>query len=363
MAAAPTGAAAFTDVPVIDFGALREPAGSAGRAALCEELRHVAHTVGFFYAARTGVREETCAAALAEAKAFFAADTAAKEGMDNRGSPAFRGYIRLGAENTRGLPDVREQVEMGLEQDPAPRGAMPPYRRLLGPNQWPAPPHAPGFRPAMEAFMGEMTGFSAELMRALSEGMGMGPDAFEPTVLGSPHVQMKVARYPPSGEGAFGVGAHTDSGYLSLLLQDGVGGLQAQNGAGEWVDVAPKPGTFVVNTGEMLQLATGGYLLATPHRVVNRGGEGAEARLSVPYFYNPNLEAVVEPLELPGELVWERERAAERGEDGRNAVVGQYGANALKSLARSHPEVMARHHPDLKVMPDGAVVALEQAGA
>jgi len=127
-----------------------------------------------------------------------------------------------------------------------------------------------------------------------------------------------------AGVGRFGVGAHTDSGYLSLLLQDSTGGLQVQNGAGqggslitssrptlnllpfqgasvcaihtfgtrrlcsdlgqvlvlndltagEWVDAPPVPGTMVVNLGEMLQLCTGGYYLATPHRVVSKPGRG-----------------------------------------------------------------------------------------
>ena len=79
------------------------------------------------------------------------------------------------------------------------------------------------------------------------------------------------------------MGAHTDSGYLSLLLQDDVGGLQVQNGDGEWIDARPIDGTLVVNLGEMLQLRTRGYYLATPHRVVSKASvAGSPSRLSVP---------------------------------------------------------------------------------
>ena len=55
------------------------------------------------------------------------------------------------------------------------------------------------------------------------------------------------------------------------------------------------------------------------------------------------------------------EAIAETGSHGKggNRLIGEYGANALKSLARSHPEVMARHHPDLEVKPDGSVVRRE----
>ena len=44
----------------------------------------------------------------------------------------------------------------------------------------------------------------------------------------------------------------------------------------------------------------------------------------------------------------------------RNAMLTEYGANALKSLARSHPAVFARHHPDLAVLEDGRVVRREE---
>ena len=107
------------------------------------------------------------------------------------------------------------------------------------------------------------------------------------------------------GVGSFGVGAHTDSGYLSILLQDDVGGLQVQNGEGEWIEAPPLPGCMVVNLGEMLQLCTGGYYLATPHRVVSRPSSENKDRISVPYFWNPRLDAVISPIDpLPETLPW-----------------------------------------------------------
>ena len=182
----------------------------------------------------------------------------------------------------------------------------------------------------------------------------------------------QIARYPPlpkaedvgggRGVGTFGVGPHSDSGFLSLLLQDDVGGLQVQNGDGDWIDAPPLPGCMVVNLGEMLQLCTGGYYLATPHRVVSKPSSTSKDRISVPYFLNPRLDAIIAPIDpLPATLAWARPRPAaveatgSHG-DGGNMLLGAYGANALKSLARSHPEVMLRHHPDLEVKLDGTVV-------
>ena len=163
-----------------------------------------------------------------------------------------------------------------------------------------------------------------------------------------------------------------------------MGGLQVMNGAGEWVDAPPVENTLVVNLGEMLQLATRGYYLATPHRVLlpepslERGvRDEHRARLSVPYFWNPRLEYVCEPMNLPPSVRWTRAGAPtaafaaaaataqkeKKKEKKKNPLLEAYGANALKSLARSHPEVMARHHPDLVVGEDGAVARRTSARA
>ena len=83
-------------------------------------------------------------------------------------------------------------------------------------------------------------------------------------------------------------------------------------------------------------------------------------RLSVPYFYNPALTATVGALpglDVDG-LPWERDDgydARAHWRRPRNAMLHAYGANAFKSLARSHPKVFAKHHADLFLLPDGRV--------
>ena len=58
---------------------------------------------------------------------------------------------------------------------------------------------------------------------------------------------------------------------------------------GEWVDAPPVPGAFVVNIGELLEFATDGYLKATKHRVISP--PAGQTRISVPFFFNPALDA------------------------------------------------------------------------
>ncbi|MFT2604822.1 2OG-Fe(II) oxygenase family protein, partial [Escherichia coli] len=71
---------------------------------------------------------------------------------------------------------------------------------------------------------------------------------------------LKIVRYPGRdvARSEQGVGAHKDGGLVTILLQDSTEGLRVQRQDGSWVEAPPIPGTFVVNTGELLELATDG---------------------------------------------------------------------------------------------------------
>jgi isopenicillin N synthase-like dioxygenase len=60
------------------------------------------------------------------------------------------------------------------------------------------------------------------------------------------------------------------------------------------VAAPPIPNSFVCNIGDMLDRLTGGHYLSTPHRVVNRSGHD---RLSFPFFFDPNFNAEIRPIE------------------------------------------------------------------
>ena len=384
--------AAFVSLPVLSLP--KKGCDAATERAFAISLREVCHQVGFFYITDIDhvLKETTRAGALGAARRFFSMDDATKNKMNMKSSPAFRGYVSLGAENTAGEPDFREQVEFGVERssvvvDVDSKAPPPPYDVLCGPNQWPSESDCPEFRTEIETFLEEAEVLSIRIMELLALSLDQPRDYFDSTFGDEPNVQTKIARYPAvigCEEGdesvtpqtqTFGVGAHTDSGFLSLLLQDDVDGLQVQNGNGQWVDAPPVEGSLVVNLGEMLQLVTGGYYLATPHRVVNqRLAPVADAdteetakidRISVPYFFNPKLSYVASPIDLQRSLPWRRAkpdtvRATESHGFGGNSLFETYGANALKSLARSHPEVTRRHHPGLAVLKNGNVVTREK---
>jgi len=156
---------------------------------------------------------------------------------------------------------------------------------------------------------------------------------------------LKIIRYPAQharADTGQGVGMHHDSGLVSFVLQDDVGGLQVQMGEA-LIEAVPRPGTYVVNLGEMLQAATSGYLRATKHRVVSP--PPGKERISIAYFFHPRLDCVFEPVELPPELAAEA-RGGENA-DPDDPVLKRFGENYLKIRLRSHPDVAAAHYRDV----------------
>ena len=193
------------------------------------------------------------------------------------------------------------------------------------------------------AWQAKVTAVAIRLLEAFALALEQPRDAFAPIYGDTPNHRMKIVRYPGRHGtiGDQGVGAHKDGGFLTLLLQDENKGLQIDYD-GSWIEADPIPDTFVVNIGELLELASNGYLRATVHRVVTPR-VGAE-RYSIPFFFGARLDAEVPLLELPPKLAAEARGPAS---DPANPLFRNVGTNVLKSRLRSHPDVAQRHYADL----------------
>jgi isopenicillin N synthase-like dioxygenase len=327
-------------IPVLDLERLE--ADDDERALFLAGLRNAARHAGFFYVTRHGIDPALLGALMDSARRFFALPEPEKSAIDMVNSPHFRGYTRVGLERTRGLEDWREQIDIGAER-PAFGNILgaPPWTRLQGPNQWPTA--LPQLRPIVLDWQAEATRVLVHLVRALASSLEQDEHVLEPLYKDDPHMLVKLIRYPGRDLTASdqGVGAHKDSGILTLLLQDEQGGLQVQTGQG-WVDVAPRAGTLVVNIGEILELASDGYFRATLHRVITPP-TGRE-RVSAAFFLGARLDARVPVLTLPKRLAAEA-RGPER--DPQNPLLREVGQNYLKGRLRSHPDVAKRHYADL----------------
>jgi isopenicillin N synthase-like dioxygenase len=333
---------------VLDVAPFLADETSPAAAAFVENLGRTVHEIGFLYLEGHGIPEHLAGDLHAAARRFFALPEAQRLRIENVRSPKFRGYTRFGHERTNGQVDLRDQIDIGRELPTRVLGPDdPPWLRLRGPNLW--PDELPELRPLATAWMDRLERLGQALLRALAAALELAPDTFGAAV-SPPEVLLKVIRYrtppdapPPDLDGSRqGVGAHRDTGFLSFVHQDDVGGLQVERD-GRLVDVPPRPGALVVNIGEMFQLVTRGYYKATVHRVVSPP-PGVE-RISLAYFFNPKLEATLAPVELPERLA----ALAPGGEsdDPANPILANYGDNSLKVRLRAHPDVAAAHHADL----------------
>ncbi len=313
------------------------------RAAVAADLRDILHEHGFFYLSGHGVDPALVAETLAASKRFFALPEPDKLEIEMIRSPQFRGYTRAGAELTQGQPDWREQVdfdceEAELEIDPD----TPAWKRTIGPNQWPSA--MPELKGVISRYQAEVTRVGLDVLKAVAIALGQDEAVFEPMVHPQPRQHLKILRYPgqASRNSDQGVGAHKDGGLVTILLQDKLAGLRVQAQDGSWIDAPPIPGTFVVNTGELLELATNGFVRADVHAAVSPPA-GME-RYSIAFFLGASHEGTIPLIDLPPEL-----KGSERGvsSDPNNPMFRDVGTNHLKARLRSHPDVARAHYADV----------------
>jgi len=236
-----------------------------------------------------------------ESREFFALPIKEKEAISMENSPAFRGYQRHGENITQGQQDLHEAVDWYkvLPRD------HPEFDGELnrGENQWPDPARLPQYRPTFTTYTEELLSLGNAVMRGIALGLGLPMQHFEPAYRDS-YWGMRSIYYPAQqgrseGEGGLGCGEHTDYGCLTMVNQDNVAGsLQVRNrGTAEWMAADHIEGTFVMNIGEMLKIWTNGMYQSTPHRVVQSPDVD---RVSVPFFFEPNFDTVISPLEICG---------------------------------------------------------------
>jgi len=341
-----TAAKSARSLPTLDLR--RFDAVGEERAAFLGDLRRAAREFGFFYLAGHGISQNFTETVVNLSLRFFSLPESDKLAIEMVNSPHFRGYNRAGFEYTRGKQDWREQIDIGAERPALPRDpAAPAWTRLQGPNQW--PPALPELKPVLLDYQEKATALAIRVIQAFSAALEQPENVFEPIYSPAPNQLIKIIRYPgrAAGESDQGVGAHKDSGFLAVLLQDRVAGLQVEGEDG-WIDAPPVPGTFVVNIGEILEIASNGYLRANVHRVVSPPAGGD--RLSVAFFLGARLDSEVPLLALPPHLAAEARGVTQ---DPLNPLFREAGRNYLKGRLRSHPDVARRHHADLLEPSDG----------
>ncbi len=129
----------------------------------------------------------------------------------------------------------------------------------------------------------------------------------------SPKTLLRVLHYPPlSGDeeaNAIRAGAHEDINLLTILPAANEPGLQVKAKDGSWIDVPCDFGNLIVNIGDMLQEASGGYFPSTTHRVINPiGADMTKSRISLPLFLHPHPEVILSDRHTADSYLTERLR-------------------------------------------------------
>src|SRR5437870_934895 len=283
-------------IPVIDVNPL--VVGTEARRDVAAKMGQACREYGFFYVVGHGVDEYLQRRLEELSRDFFAQDLGAKLQISmSRGGRAWRGYFPIAGELTSGKPDLKEGIYFGAElQDDHPLVKM--GTPMHGPNLF--PPNMPQFREIVLDYMAEMTRLGHRLMAGIALSLGLEESYFADRYTTDPLTLFRIFNYPPlaTQQPAWSVGEHTPSALLPIWNQGDSGGLRVKSRSGwpnaEWVDAPPVADSFVCNIGDMLDRMTGGLYRSTPHRVRN---VSSRSRLSFPFFFDPNFNAEIKPIQ------------------------------------------------------------------
>ncbi|KAB8255191.1 hypothetical protein BDV32DRAFT_142234 [Aspergillus pseudonomiae] len=284
--------------PVIDFAPFYGPEGAA-KEQLINELRQACKEFGFFQLINHTIPARLQESVLQQSKEFFDLPSSIKEIYSQEITGDNRGYERLRAQNfeKRGKGDLKEGFSLG-NHIPFDGPQMAAKKFAQGPNKYPLEVSEPAkFRSVMDEYRDAMTSLAKGILKMLARTLQLEETAFDAFCV-NPIAILRLLHYPPqdpdNSDIERGIGAHTDFGAITMLLQDATGGLQVwDNALSDWVDVTPVPGAYVVNLGNMMMRWTNDQYLSNLHRVINKSGK---ERFSVPFFMSGNPDYIVECL-------------------------------------------------------------------
>lgn len=257
-------------VPLFDFEKICGML-PADRAEAIEEFGEALRNVGFLGLKIPAALQARVNEANKEIRRYFGQDiqTKMQDWRDNGGQT---GFSQFGRESAAGIKaaDLKETY-------------------FIPPNFTDWPKDQPTFEAVMKAYHVELSAVAGQVMEWLLEYLNVPSDSIRDEVASADGNLIRLAHYfaPKEGDDPTAVWAaeHKDLNCLTLLPRPSGPGLQLLTRDGKWKDVVVPEGYLIVNTGEQLEHLTGGMINATPHQVVNPGGEWARRERFATIFF------------------------------------------------------------------------------
>lgn len=274
-------------IPIIDFS-------DSDREKNAKLLVKAFETVGFVYLDNVPGYSNVLEGRLLDAcKWFFSLPLEEKlklspKKWNSEAQGVYRGYVPISVENNH----LREQYEMGgdLPIDDSDRTSGNP---LYEPTAWPTGPEGESFHKLMMSYYSIVLGTGMEFLRLTAKGLGLEETTFDDRFLPKSVSSLRIMHYPTYGntpKPTFTCEEHFDSTFVTLLMTFSYSGLEIQDESNDWVKVSPRPGSLIVNIGEMLSRMTNRRFKVTKHRVRDIGGD----RYSLPFFFEPRFDSKFE---------------------------------------------------------------------
>lgn len=292
-------------IPLVDLRDL-EGTGSE-RSRFVQTLGEGLEEFGFVNVTGHGIDPSLVHRAYALAEKLFALPLETKRKYETPHDGRQRGYTSYGTEHAKDQAhgDLKEFWHVGREL-----GDQHPLH-LSGdvpPNQFPS--ELPAFRATFLELFDRIDGFGNRLLDAVGTYLGL-PDTFFGEAVRDGNSVLRIINYPdlagvPYVPGAVRAAQHEDINLITILPASTRPGLELLTRDGQWMAVEAPPGVMICDTGDMMQLLTGGRLPATTHRVVNPP-ESDGGRLSMPFFLHPHPDFVLRSMTGAGPTIKARD--------------------------------------------------------
>ncbi|KAK8229535.1 1-aminocyclopropane-1-carboxylate oxidase [Phyllosticta capitalensis] len=291
--------------PLLDFSKFYNASDAAAKKELVDQVRDCCLHNGFFQIINHPVPVELQQRVMAWNKRFFDLPLDVKKSVGKDLNTWNRGYELLRSQilEEGTLPELKEGFYIG-EEIPKTHPYHVNKKLNSGPNMWPSAEllaDVEDFRSCTMDYYKNVVSLAKDILKVLALTLDLDEGYFSEFASGAV-ATMRMLHYPPTEKGdgeeklQRGIGAHTDFGAVTLLLQDEVDGLQASvwdNDMKQWFDVMPVPGAFVVNLGNLMMRWSNDRYISNLHRVINRSGK---ERYSIPVFFSGNPDYVIDCL-------------------------------------------------------------------